>query len=63
MAAVCGRTLKIRIYMLYDGRLNVIWTSMRPPTNPKWLHQFIFVELSSSTYKNKAHISGKFTNI
>jgi len=49
MAAVCGRALKIRIYMLYEGRLNVIRTSMRPPTIPEWLQQFIFVELKSST--------------
>jgi len=62
VVAVCGRALKIRIYMLYEGRLNVIPTFMQPPTIPKGLYQFIFVELSSSTYKSKAHISGKFTN-
>jgi len=44
MAADCGRALKIRIYMLYEGRLNVIRTSMRPPTIPEWLHQFIFAK-------------------
>jgi len=62
VVAVCGRALKIRIYMLYEGRLNDIRTFMQPPTIPEGLHQFIFVELSSSTNKNKAHMSGKFTN-